>query len=270
MGELLFLKLGGSLITDKEREATARQDTIRRIAREVRRALGAKPGLKLLLGHGSGSFGHFVGQKYGTRQGANDERGWRGYSETGASAARLNRLVTDIFLDEGVPVVSLQPSASACCRDGEIIFLETYPIEEALAHGLIPLVYGDVAFDKVRGCTIISTEEIFAHLAVRLRPGRIILAGIVEGVFTADPLRHSKATLISKITSEEVDKMEKLLNGSHGIDVTGGMLAKVRLMAKVVRAQPELTVQLISGSTPGHIAEILIHPEFGGGTIIRA
>ena len=35
MHELVFLKLGGSLITDKSREATAREDVIRRAARET-------------------------------------------------------------------------------------------------------------------------------------------------------------------------------------------------------------------------------------------
>ena len=39
MSELLFLKLGGSLITDKQREATVRLDVITRLAREVRAAL---------------------------------------------------------------------------------------------------------------------------------------------------------------------------------------------------------------------------------------
>ena len=48
--------------------------------------------------------------------------------------------------------------------------------------GSVPVVFGDVALDEVRGGTIISTEEIFAWLAVRLRPQRVILAGEVAGV----------------------------------------------------------------------------------------
>jgi len=37
--------------------------------------------------------------------------------------------VTDIFLAESVPVVSVQPSASAHCWDGELISMATEPIE---------------------------------------------------------------------------------------------------------------------------------------------
>jgi isopentenyl phosphate kinase len=264
---LVFLKLGGSLITDKSREATAREGVIKRAAREIEEAREARPDLQLLVGHGSGSFGHFVAQRYGLlEEGPPD---WQGYAETGAAAARLNRLVTDIFLAEGVPVVSIQPSASAHCYNGELITMETEPIELVLRHGLVPLVYGDVALDKVHGCTIISTEQIFAYLTHHLEPARIILAGEVEGVFTADPLRDESAQLIPEISRQNFDHVEHKLAGSHSVDVTGGMLAKVRIMYVLVREHPGLKVQLISGRQPGLIRRTLLEPDLKEGTTIR-
>ena len=267
MDELVFLKLGGSLITDKSREATAREGVIRRAARETREALGARPELRLLVGHGSGSFGHFVARRYSLLEGGPPN--WRGYAETGAAAARLNRLVTDIFLAEGVPVVSIQPSASAHCYDGQLISMETAPIELILHHGLAPLVYGDVALDELHGCTIISTEHIFAYLADHLDPARIVLAGEVEGVFTADPLRDKSAQLIPEISRRNFHQVEHKLAGSHGVDVTGGMLTKVRIMYALVQRRPELTVQLISGRKPGLIKRALLKPDLAEGTTIR-
>jgi len=267
LNELIFLKLGGSLITDKNKEETAHQDVIRRAAREVRSALDRSPDLRLLLGHGSGSFGHFVAQRHGLLEGGPPN--WRGYAETGAAAARLNRLLTDIFLAEGVPIVSIQPSASAHCWDGELISMETEPIELMLHHRLVPLVYGDVALDKVRGCTIISTEQIFAYLADHLEPARIVLAGEVDGVFTADPLRDESARLMPEISHQNFHQVELMLAGSHGVDVTGGMLTKVRIMYALVQGQPELKVQLISGRRPGTIKRVLLEPDFGEGTTIR-
>jgi isopentenyl phosphate kinase len=267
MDELVFLKLGGSLITDKSREATAREEVIRRAAREIKGALEAKPDLRLLVGHGSGSFGHFVARRHGLLEGGPPN--WRGYAETGAAAARLNRLLTDIFLAEGVPVVSIQPSASAHCRDGELISMETKPIELMLRHGLVPLVYGDVALDEVRGCTIISTEQIFAYLAHRLEPTRIILAGEVEGVFTADPLQDKSAQLIPEISRQNFNQVELMLAGYHGVDVTGGMLTKVRIMYALVRKWPELKVQLIPGRRPDMIKRALLEPDLDAGTTIR-
>ncbi|MBI3536871.1 MAG: uridylate kinase, partial [Chloroflexi bacterium] len=174
MDNLIFLKLGGSAITDKTREATARVDAIQNAARTIKRALNANPSRKLLIGHGSGSFGHFAAQKSGFGQRGN----WRAYAQTGARASQLTRIVTDIFIAEGIPIVAMQPSASARCRDGQLIELATTPIQTALAHNLIPLVHGDVAFDETREMTIASTEMIFAYLAPILKPSRIILAGI--------------------------------------------------------------------------------------------
>jgi isopentenyl phosphate kinase len=267
MDDLVFLKLGGSLITDKSREATAREEVIRRAARELKGTREAKPELQLLVGHGSGSFGHFVAQRYSLLEGGPPN--WQGYAETGAAAARLNRLVTDIFLAEGVPVVSIQPSASAHCWDGELISMATEPIERMLRHGLVSLVYGDVALDEARGCTIISTEQIFAYLADRLEPGRIILAGEVEGVFTTDPLCDESAQLIPEISRHNFDQVELMLAGSHGVDVTGGMLTKVRIMYALVQERPELRVQLISGRWPGMIKRALLEPDLKEGTTIR-
>jgi isopentenyl phosphate kinase len=265
---LVFLKLGGSLITDKSREMTARKGVIRRAAREIKEVLETRSDLRLLVGHGSGSFGHFVARRHGLLEAGPPN--WRGYAETGAAAARLNRLVTDIFLAEGVPVVSIQPSASAHCYDGELISMETEPIELVLHHGLVPLVYGDVALDEVRGCTIISTEQIFAYLAHHLEPARVVLAGQVEGVFTADPLRDESAQLIPEISRQNFDYVEHKLAGSHGVDVTGGMVAKVRIMYALVREYPGLKVQLISGRQPGMIRRVLLEPDIEEGTTIRS
>ena len=271
MNELVFLKLGGSLITDKGREATAKEGTIGRAAREIKEALEARPDLRLLVGHGSGSFGHFVARRHGLRAGDVGLRppNWPGYTDTGAAAARLNRLVTDTFLAEGVPVVSIQPSASADCRGGEIVSMATEPIELLLLHGLVPLVYGDVALDKVRGCTIISTEQIFTHLTAFLEPARIVLAGEVEGVFTADPFRDKAARLIPEISTHGFHQVELMLTGSHGVDVTGGMLTKVRMMYDLVQERPQLKVQIISGRRPGLIKRVLLEPDLEEGTTIR-
>jgi len=263
---LTFLKLGGSAITDKTREATARPEVIRRIAQEVQRARAARPTLRLVIGHGSGSFGHFAAKKSGFGERGN----WWAYAETGAAAARLTRLVTDTFLAEGVPVVALPPSASARCRDGELLELATQPIQTALAHGLVPLVHGDVAFDETREMTIVSTEMVFANLAPHLQPTRILLAGIVDGVFTADPLRDASAQLIHEITPQTFPRVESQLRESYGVDVTGGMLTKVKTMLTLIERVPGLRVHIISALRAGIIERALLHDDLSEGTLIHA
>jgi isopentenyl phosphate kinase len=265
---LVFLKLGGSLITDKQREASLRPDILTQVAQEVRRVLRREPGLNLVLGHGSGSFGHFAARR--TELMAAGPRNWPGFAETSAAAARLNRLVTDIFLSEGVPVVSLQPSASAACENGELYTLAVEPLRAVLAGGCVPVVYGDVAIDARRGYTIISTEQIFAYLAGILKPDRIVLAGQVPGVLTADPNRDPDARLIPLITPVTLPAVEHRLSGSAGVDVTGGMLTKVREMLNLVERQPRLEVRLVSGLEPGMIERALLDDDFTAGTVLRA
>jgi isopentenyl phosphate kinase len=270
MKELVFVKLGGSVITDKTVAETARPDTIARLAEEVASALAVRPGLRLVLGHGSGSFGHLVAQRYGTREGVRSEADWRGFAEVAAVAARLGRIVTDAFLAAGVPVWSLPPSASAQCRGGELVSLETAPVERALAQRLVPLVYGDVALDELLGGTIISTEQIFAYLARNLHPARIILVGEVDGVFEGDPLREPTVRQVPEITAENWGHVRTILGGSHGWDVTGGMLSKIKEMVDLVRSLPGLQVHVLSGCRTGALETALLSPsEMSGGTVIR-
>ena len=69
MSDLIFLKLGGSLLTDKTSEETLRPDVLDRLASEICQALALDRCIPLLLGHGSGSFGHVAAAKHGTRKG---------------------------------------------------------------------------------------------------------------------------------------------------------------------------------------------------------
>ena len=60
---LTFLKLGGSLITDKDSPHTARPEILRRLAEEIAAARQHNPAMQLIIGHGSGSFGHMPAKK---------------------------------------------------------------------------------------------------------------------------------------------------------------------------------------------------------------
>jgi len=254
--ETVYLKLGGSLITDKTRRETPRLDLLGRLCGEIASALRARPGLRLILGHGSGSYGHFAAEQYGIHRGCPAQ--WRGYAETAAAAARLNRLVVDACLAAGVPAVALQPSASARTRDGQIEELATWPAEILLRRGLVPVVYGDVALDETRGCAIIATEQVFAFLARHIPPSRILLAGEVDGVYTDDPHRTASARRIPLVTPATWHESAGQLAGARGFDVTGGMRSKVRLMLDVVESLPGLEVAIFSGLEPGRVEAALL------------
>ena len=262
MIDLLFLKLGGSLITDKTGVEAVRRPVLARLAREIEQARRAQPGLQLLLGHGSGSFGHVAAARYGTRQGVQTAEQWRGFAAVSATAARLNRLVVEALLAAGVPAITLQPSASAAGRDGDIVSLALEPVRSSLAAGLVPVVYGDVAFDEVRGGTIISTEEIMTFLAAGLRPAWLLLAGETAGVL------DEQGEVVPFITPATFEEIRPALGGSRGTDVTGGMASKVGGMLDLVESRPQLKIRIFSGLEPGGVMQALVQPQVGFGTVI--
>ncbi len=271
MSELVFIKLGGSVITDKQADEVANIDVIGRLAREIAAALAVRPDLRVVLGHGSGSFGHVYAARYSVRDGCYDEHGRRdmtGYVLTGAAAGRLNRVMTDALVESGVPAVSVQPSALLNCVDGAVQHMDTRVIEQLLAQGCVPLVYGDVALDSVRGCTIASTEMIFEYLAPRLHPARMLMVGQVDGVYTGDPTLDPTARRIACISPDRYDKVRGWLSASNATDVTGGMLSKVESLLRLVTDLDGLSVRLFSGVIPRQLEVALIDSDYAAGTLV--
>ena len=251
MTSLTFLKLGGSLITDKRAAGHFHAETTRRAADEIAAVLHSRPDQHLLIGHGSGSFGHVAAQQYGTANGVYTDVDWRGFAEVATAARALNALVMTTLHAAGLPVFGVQPSASVLAQNGRLVQMAIEPIRGALAHALVPVVFGDVAFDKLRGGTIISTETVFFYLAEQLRPTRILLLGEVEGVY------DQTEAIIPLITPENFTDIEAALGGSHGTDVTGGMASKVRTMLALAERVSGLEIVICGGSRPGQLTAVL-------------
>lgn len=250
---ITFLKLGGSLITDKDSPHTPRPETIRRLAEEIYEVWN-ETHMPLILGHGSGSFGHVPAKHYGTRSGVHTPEEWKGFAEVHAEAADLNHLVTGILRDAGLPVISFVPMDTVRASDGNIAGWDTSCIMQSLSRGLIPLVFGDTVFDSVRGGTILSTEDLFLYLCrADPEPSRILLSGIEEGVWQDFP----RSTKLVRQIFASTDPVEKFIGGSSSTDVTGGMYEKVRLMKELILAGQCKSAVIFSGDKPGNVKKAL-------------
>ncbi len=252
---MILLKLGGSLITDKSRPHTPLADVITRLAGEIFAAWTSSPGMRLVIGHGSGSFGHVPGKLYGTRQGVHSPVEWRGFSEVWWEARQLNELVVSALVEAGLPAIALPVSASLITENRQIVRWETGPLQAALDANLLPVLAGDVVFDKRLGGTILSTEEIFILLSKCIRPERVLLAGVEMGVWQDFP---SRDRLVSDITPSNFSALSAVLKGSEATDVTGGMVAKVRAMLDFVGSVPGLEVHIFSGREPRNVYDALM------------
>lgn len=268
MKELVFLKLGGSLITDKTKPYTPLLDVIDDLALQIKTALQTHPDLRVLVGHGAGSFGHVPASEYKTRDGLppqatplvyrrrddTQNNYWKGFAEVWYQASTLNRFVMEAFHKADLRAIALPPSSSVISSDGKVSVWDTTPIRMALAADIVPIVFGDTVFDEVRGGTILSTEDLFMYLTDALHPDRILLAGLEAAVWEDFPARTRK---IEKITPALFNEIKSGIGKSAAADVTGGMESKVKQMLELVEKHPNLTVQIFSSDEPGNLARAL-------------
>jgi isopentenyl phosphate kinase len=257
---IYFLKLGGSLITDKTRPYTTRLEKLDSLISELASVLSENPELHIVLGHGSGSFGHSAAGYHATRLGVFTPEAWRGFAEVWYQASALNRLVIEALHRAGLPAVTFSPSASVTARDGKVLIWDHSPILAALSNGLLPVIHGDVAFDDIRGGTILSTEDLFSFLAPQLHPQRIFLAGLEDGVWADFP---SRERLLEEITPADISWLAPDLGAAVGADVTGGMHSKVLGMIALVEKIPDLKIWIFSGEQPGNLRRALLGDTLG-------
>jgi isopentenyl phosphate kinase len=268
MKELVFLKLGGSLITDKTRPYTPLLDMMDDLALQIVTALQTQPDLRLVVGHGAGSFGHVAASEYKTRDGyprpsplthrerdTTEDNYWKGFAEVWYQASSLNRYVMEALHKVGLRTIALPPSASVIASDGQVSVWETTPLRMALASGIVPVIFGDVVFDEVRGGTILSTENLFSYLVKAMAPDRVLLAGLEDAVWEDFPARTRR---IERITPASFEEIKHGVGASAAADVTGGMEAKVREMLDLVQENPGLKVQIFSGTQPGNLVRALL------------
>ncbi len=260
MKEVIYIKFGGSLITDKNQPLTPKTDVIRSLIKQIRTIKSQNPAIKIILGHGSGSFGHSVGKTYQTRSGVKTEEEWLGFSKVWFAARALNTVVMQALQDENLPSITFPPSTflQTSNKSSHEIFIST--IDAALNANLIPVVHGDVIFDSNLGGTILSTEDVFILLTSYFRPSKILLAGIEPFIWEDFPINSKPIKLI---TPQSFKDIKSKLFGSQSTDVTGGMVEKVRIMVNLLNKYPDAKISIFSGSTPNCLVDVINNHQTG-------
>jgi isopentenyl phosphate kinase len=236
---LKILKIGGSVITDrKDERPRLRGRRLARIAREI--AEGWRPGeSRLIIIHGAGSFGHPIVRRTGIDRGVSDGSQRIAMGETQRLQSELTTHVARHLLRAGVPAFPCQPSASAIMEAGDLVSLNTEALEGLLETGLVPVLNGVPAYDRVQGCSILSGDQIAGFLYLRLGGGEILHGTDVMGIFTADPSRDPKARFCAKVDLGGPAGLPEGVTGSSVTDVTGGMRKKLEAM-RAARARGQV------------------------------
>ncbi|HEY4574464.1 MAG TPA: isopentenyl phosphate kinase [Thermoanaerobaculia bacterium] len=250
MPDLILLKLGGSLITEKARPETPRREAIARLAGEIARA-ARETSCRLIVGHGSGSFGHVAARESGIAAGLRSPDQRPGVSRTQERAAALHRIVIEALLEAGSLPYSIAPSSCLVSDGGHPAELAAGPLLLALDRGLLPVLYGDVVMDHAWGVSICSTENLFEILARTLLDHgytirRALWLGETDGLY--DAAGHTLPRLFSGDLAA-LENAAGAIGAPSGTDVTGGMLHRVETALALARLGiPSL---LANGLTPG-------------------
>ena len=261
VNSFVLMKLGGSLITDKKRVGVARHAAIRRLAGEIAAIAGSPKAPRLLVGHGSGSFGHAAAAEGGLFPGTDARKKLDAIAETRRRASDLNVLVVAALFEAGARPISFAPSSFLHAEDGRVVgrFLE--PVFSALDRGLLPVVYGDVVLDATRGATVVSTEAVFLIVAQEAaRRGRAIARAIWLG--ETDGVHDGDGSTIGHMTATKAGKSARRVSGASGTDVTGGMALRLRTVS--VLAKAGIASAIVDGRKPGALAKAVAGREAGG------
>ena len=254
---LLCIKLGGSVITDKTKPYIARRATIRQIAKTLK-----KLQMPLLISHGVGSFAHTSASKYGGKNGYTSKTG---IAKVFHDAATINHLVMDIFIEEGLPVVSFQPRSFLLSNKDHVKQVFFAPIIQALDQGLIPVIHGDVIMDEAQLTTIFSGETTLQILCKYLTRNnhpikRVIQLSDVDGVY------DKNKEVISEITSQSWQAIQHDVTVSSNIDVSGGMQHKVEESLEL--ASQGIETMIINGRSK-NVLEKVLDGQNVTGTVIK-
>ncbi len=207
---MILIKLGGSIITNKEKPLTSNRNSIRRIATSLKNV--NEP---LVIVHGGGSFGHYWSVKYDMHT-KPERHEAKGVSVVKNSMIELNSIVLESFLESGLKPYCLPPSDFMI--GDKPLANKVKEIPKIAKTGLMPISYGDVMWYGKNKFYILSGDRIMGILSKLLHPRLAIFVTNVDGVY----LDMKSKKLLSEITTE------KPITSEVPMDVTGGMSRKIK------------------------------------------
>ncbi|MCW4050596.1 MAG: isopentenyl phosphate kinase [Candidatus Bathyarchaeota archaeon] len=257
-----ILKLGGSVVTDKDQPFKPHTENIERLAREI----AASAPQSLVIVHGGGSYGHPVAKKFSINEGYKSPDQILGFSKTHQAMIQLNHIIVDALLAAGVPAFSVSPSSFIVTEKKRITTLDLSIVIKLLDSGMVPVLYGDAVLDSHQRFAILSGDQLIVKLAKYLDAKRVILGSDVDGVYTADPKLVETAELLRVLPISDVTGKVKI-GEALSTDVTGGMLGKIMEVSEAAKAGVD--VILLNACEPGRVQAALRGEKVIGTTLTR-
>ena len=245
---MILIKLGGSIITNKEKPLSPRRKTIDNLSKSLK-----KIDEPIIIVHGGGSYGHYWSVKYDmhTKEKKYD---LRGVAIIKNSMIELNKIILDSLLKNKLKPYCLPPTDFM--SGNRPITKKIQEVEKIAKSGLIPVTFGDALWFGQKKTYILSGDKIMTHFAKMLKPRLTIFALNEDGLYS--DLKSKK--LIYEL------KRERPSISENKMDVTGGMTRKVEEASKI--AKMGMNVFFVNGNKPERMVKAIKNREFEG-TLFR-
>jgi isopentenyl phosphate kinase len=248
--QLALIKLGGSVITFKDRPLAANTEAIDAISRAL-----AQVKMPLVIVHGGGSFGHYWSVKYDmhTKPASYDPHGVAVVHE---SMVALNQIIVNSMIKAGLNPYGMPPSVFTT---GHKPVSAKVKQVGAMAKSVMPVTFGDVIHYGANKYSILSGDALMTILAKALRPSKVIFATNVDGIYKD----MASKELLQEI---RVSGKKSIEFSKVAADVTGGMQRKVTEAFKI--ASYGMDVLMVNGLKPERIAQAVAgRPDLG--TVVK-
>ena len=248
MNNMILIKLGGSIITNKDKPLSPRRKVIENITRSLARI--KEP---MIIVHGGGSYGHYWSVRYDmhTKPKRYD---LHGVAIVKNSMIELDKIILDALVKNKLNPYSLPPTDFMV--GDKPVPKKVNEISKMAKAGLIPTTYGDALWFKNKKTYILSGDKIMTHLSKLLKPRLVIFALNVDGLYS--DLKTKK--LISEL------KGEIPVISQNKMDVTGGMARKVQEATQI--AKSGVDVFFVNGNNPERIVKAVKNRKYQG-TLFR-
>ena len=241
---MILIKLGGSIITNKEKPLSPRKKVIENIAKNLK-----KIDEPIIIVHGGGSFGHYWSVKYDMHT-KPEKYNMHGVAIVKNSMIDLNKIILDVLVKNKINPYALPPTDFM--SGNKPIIKKVKEIAKIATSGLIPITYGDALWYGDKKTYILSGDKIMTHLAKILKPRLIIFVLNEDGLYS--DLKTKK--LIYELKGESPKISE------NKMDVTGGMTRKVE--EATIIAKSGMNVFFVNGNKPERIVKAVKNRKYEG------
>jgi isopentenyl phosphate kinase len=255
----IVIKLGGGLITNKNKAKTLHKDAINKVCEVIKILIEEE--YNIIIVHGAGSYGHILSKEMKISEGINNDiydKQIKAVKQIREDMRELNGEVIDSLKRVNLDSIGFPPSIWAKNTGKE--FMGDIDIFEKNIGTIIPICFGDVVQrDDDKEFGILSGDDLMYRLSIEIPEVNftIFLLGDVDGVMDKPP-DNVDAKLVS------IWKTNDSIRTSHNseFDVTGGMDLKLLRASEIAKKienvwflngdKPERILQLVrTGSTIG-------------------